>query len=463
MKKTAAIQAYKKTTAFASDLQALRKSIEQQRNDAILRLNEMQTKTFIDLGIKYEEQTWDLKTNKTGKPKKRNLKIADIERLQPFHWGYEFAEIFEEKKGFDAIITNPPWDIFKPNGKEFFMKFDDRISKKNMTIKEFKKVQAELLKNENIKTKWCQYLSNFPYVGHFYRKAEQYKNQLSYVNGKKAGSDTNLFKLFTEQCYNLLKEGGYCGTIIPSGIYTDLGAKQLRQLLFDNTEIKQLFSFANEKFIFEEVHHAFKFCLLTFEKGNSTEQFQAAFRINPREAVKADELDFFFKDVDNHVLIKTAMVKRLSPASLSVMEFRKPIDARIAEKMAIFPPLGEFIEATWNLKLTTEFHMTNRSYLFKTQSISNCIPLYEGKMIHQFIHQFSEPRYWIDINEGRNTVLGRNVDNGQLLDYQDYRLGFRAVASSTNARTIIVSILPKNVFCGNSLLVSTLPFYQNNK
>ena len=53
------------------------------------------------------------------------------------------------------------------------------------------------------------------------------------MGGKKTGSDINLYKLFTEQCANLLREGGDCGIVIPSGIYTDLGAKGLRDLLFD--------------------------------------------------------------------------------------------------------------------------------------------------------------------------------------------------------------------------------------
>ena len=61
----------------------------------------------------------------------------------------------------------------------------------------------------------------------------------------------------------------------------------------------------------------------------------------------------------------------------------------------------------------------------------------------------------LDENEGRRAILGRAEDeDGKILPYQDYRLGFRAVAGNTNSRTIIVGPIPKNVFCGNSLLVS---------
>jgi hypothetical protein len=75
-------------------------------------------------------------------------------------------------------------------------------------------------------------------------------------------------------------------------------------------------------------------------------------------------------------------------------------------------------------------------------------------MIHQFTHEFAAPRYWVDEREGRQAILGRTPDEGQRLDYQTYRLGFRDVASSTNERTMIATIIPPNVFAGNTLAVS---------
>jgi hypothetical protein len=75
-------------------------------------------------------------------------------------------------------------------------------------------------------------------------------------------------------------------------------------------------------------------------------------------------------------------------------------------------------------------------------------------MIHQFTHTWGEGKYWVDEKEGRKALLGRGGnDTGQVLDYQAYRLGVRAIASNTNERTMIVGPLPKRVFCGNSILV----------
>ena len=71
--------------------------------------------------------------------------------MHPFHWGFEFDEILNKRGGFDAIITNPPWETFKPNGKEFFEDHSELVSKKKMTIHEFEKEQAKLLRDPDIR------------------------------------------------------------------------------------------------------------------------------------------------------------------------------------------------------------------------------------------------------------------------------------------------------------------------
>lgn len=256
------------------------------------------------------------------------------------------------------------------------------------------------------------------------------------MNGKKAGTDINLYKLFTEQCFNLLRLGGECGIVIPSGIYTDLGTKQLREMLFSQTKVTGLFCLENRKEIFEGVHRSFKIVVLTFVKGSITTEFPSAFMRH-----EVQELQRF--PSNDSLQISIDMVRQLSPDSLSVMEFKNQVDIRIAEKMLKFALLGEKIEGKWNLRLTREFDMTNDSHLFKQQSDKGRLRLYEGKMIHQFTHLYAEPRYWVGEQEGRKALLKRNEsDNGQKVDYQSYRLGFRAIARNTDARTLIIGVLP---------------------
>lgn len=445
------IDTYRHATTYAQDLTTLRDEIQNRKREALTTLNEILLDDFKRLGIKYEEATWDEKKNKEGRSRKRPLSETDISALKPFHWGFEFDEILNKKGGFDAILTNPPWEILKPNSKEFFQEYSDLVTKNKMTIHEFEAHQAKLLKNSDLRTAWLEYLSGYPHQSAFFRSSPQYRNQISIVNGKKAGTDINLYKLFTEQCFNLLRPGGHCGIVIPSGIYTDLGAKQLREMLFSETNITGLFGFENRKEIFDGVHRSYKFIVLTFEKGGVTKQFPAAFmRLN------VEELDRFPQE--GAIEMSVDLIRRLSPDSLSLMEFKNDLDIHIAKKMLRFPLLGEQIEGTWNLRLTREFDMTNDSHLFKTSSGRGRLPLYEGKMIHHYTHQLDQPRYWIAENEGRNYLLPRDEkDAGQKLDYQRHRLGFRDVARNTDERTMISTMLPAQIFTGNTLITSASP------
>ena len=441
------VKLYRGATNYAEDLRAMRDAISVHEKEAAATLNDILLSEFQHLGVKYEQATWDDWKNDKGRSVKRALRIDDIQALKPFHWGFEFDEIINERGGFDAIITNPPWEIFKPNAKEFFEEYSTLVSKKKMTIHEFEKEQAQLLKDEDIHKAWLNYLSGYHHVSAFYRSAPQYKNQISIINAKKAGTDINLYKLFTEQCFNLLRKGGYCGIVIPSGIYTDLGAKQLREMLFGEARVTGLFCFENRKEIFEGVHRSYKFLVLAFERGGVTKSFPAAFM---RHDVA--ELERFPQE--GAIPIAVDLIRRLSPDSLSVMEFKNPMDVSIAEKMLKFPLLGEEIPGKWNLRLTAEFHMTNDSHLFKTEPAKGRLLLYEGKMIWQFDHRYSEPRFWVDEKQGRKALLGRDEDKGQILDYQQYRVGFRSAGENTNERNFISAIIPKSNFCGNSIISS---------
>jgi hypothetical protein len=502
------------TSYYRKDLGHFRNDIAEYKRKDYAILNNMLLAEFSKLKIQFEQATWDEKKNKEGKSIKRLLTLEDIEQLQPFHWGYEFDQIFE-KGGFDAIITNPPWEVLQADEKEFFQQYAPEIQKNKLRIEDWTKQFVEFMQNSELREIWLNYVSGFSYTTNFFKSSQQYQYQTAVVNGKKTGSSINLYKLFTEQCFNLLKEKGECGIVIPSGIYTDLGATGLRNLLFNQTKITGLFCFENRKMIFEGVDSRFKFVVLTFVKTKDRSHAGALEREQYAGALERDQIEqteqtsfprssvgtrnsilkrenekttnltgledlsgfsptfpvaFMRHEVielasfpnANSLKLSIDLIKKLSPDSFSIMEFKTPLDIHIAEKMLTFPLLGETLEQTWNLKLTISFHMTNYSYLFKSENAAGRLPLYEGKMIHQFTHLWgdSKPRYWIEETEGRKALLGKKEDSGQKLDYQCYRLGFRDITASTNERTMIATVLPKSVFTGNTLMYSYLP--ENN-
>lgn len=444
--KEAAIAAYKKTQGLGyDDLQALRNRIQENEGKASKILNQLLVEEFQNLSIPYSECTWDDEKQKEGKPKKRPIKKQDIEDLEPFHWGYEFSDIFRKKNGFDAIITNPPWETFQPNSKEFLMPFSPNMSKKKMDIKDFLVEFLKLMQDNYIREKWLKYQSSYNHVREYFRISTEYENQVPVINGKRHGKDVNLYKLFVEQSFKLLKKGGYCGIVIPSGIYTDLGSKKLREMLFNNSKITGIFGFENRKEIFEGVHRMFKFAVVSFEKGGKTTEFPSAF-------MRHDVEDLVLFPNEGAINLSLGFIKRQSPDSMSIMEIKDKIDFIITNKLLKHPSLSN-LEANWHLILHREFNMTDDAYLFDKAASKTSIPLYEGKMIFNYTNQLSEPRYWVEIKNGRKAVLGRQVDENQILGYEKYRLAYRTIASNTNERTLICTIIP-NCFTGNSLNIS---------
>lgn len=471
------LRQYRHTADFMGrdvNLRQLRDDIDKEMDDAKGILNELLRDQFEALGVKYEQATWDQAEQNLGKPIKRKIATTDIAEQTPLHWGYVFDEVMHKHGGFDIILTNPPWEVFQTNQKEFFQELDEKITKKKLRIEDWEKQFAEIMSDKHLRQKWLHYASKFPHVQSYFKKVPDYQATSA------SGAKLNLYMLFVERCFGLLRPGGHCGMVIPSGIYTDLGAKGLRDLLFNHSHIEGLFCFENRKEIFENVHRSFKFVVLTFEKSSvprlqeigernasappddllaptrtgelGTTRFPAAFM---RHDVA--ELDRFPNE--GALWLDVELIRRLSPDSHSVMEFKSEFDVHIAEKLLRFPMMSDS-SSGWGVELYgEELNMTRSSGLFRGQK--NDMPVYEGGMIWHFDSHFAEARYWVcesDICEvfkqKRSKRLDAKIDwEGLKNDYETYRIAIRKIASNTNERTLISSVIPKHTLAGNSLTV----------
>lgn len=371
-----------------------------------------------------------------------------LEEVSLFHWSEEFPKIMKNG-GFDIILGNPPWNILKPQEKEFFSRYDPSLTKYNFDKREATLIIEKLLENEEIRIEWNNYRDSIQNQALFFRKTYRYQSDQLVINGKtkKVGGDLNLYKLFIERIYQILKPFGYCGLVVPSGVHTDAGTKGLRRLLFESNRVSQLYCFENRKGIFPSIHKSFKFDLLIFRKGGKTKVFPAVFMRREQKILQIiDALA---------VKINWDLIKRLSPTSWSILEFKTNNDIKIARKMYQYPILSKSSSnENWRLKLMRELDITLDSDLFNTNEQGYII--YEGKMIEQYTHLFKEPRYWIDYKK----LISKFGE--EYKDFKEYRLGFRAIAASTNQRTMVATILPPNVCISNSIIASRI-FHQNNK
>jgi len=360
-----------------------------------------------------------------------------------FHWGFEFFNIFSnddpEEIGFDLVIGNPPWNAVKPVEKEFFSDYDSRLTKYGVDKQEARSIIRTLLKNKKIEKKWLKYKRKIAFQIDYYKKIGTYNYQIDFINNRRMGGDYNYYKLFLERSYQLIKPNGFLGYIIPSGFHTDAGTKGLRRLFFDKGQIRSLCGFENKKGIFTGVHKSFKFDVIIFKKSDTTKSFNALFMQHDVLVLNN------FKQ--SSLKIDWLITKEYSPFSMSIVEYKSLKDKEIIEKMHAHEIL---YENNWlgNAKLFTEFHMTSDRKRFNT--MKKGFILYEGKMIEQFTPYFESNKYWIS-KKPAFEKLYKNKNKDYHLDYEYHRLGFRSVASSTNRRSMIASLLPREIFCGNSL------------
>lgn len=423
--------------------------------------------------------------------------FSDLERVRPFHWAAEFPEVFTDfttpsppdplshavrergdaasapfplttgelartptqagrgergvrSSGFTIIVGNPPWEIVKPDLREFYAQFDPKIEShytRAQAEARIAELQAEDPARLALYTAGVKVIEE---TAAYVRRTDDYTRQ--------GRGDTATHKLFLERTYRLLRGGGRIGYLVPSGIYTDLGTKDLREMLLDEGSIESLIGITNGvsggAAYFAEIHRSFKIALLIARHGASSDSFPAMFKIDPRDAPHPDNFLTAVNELSNWIVMRRETIERFSPESLSLMEFKSRRDYEIAEKIYDRHPLlgegrgaeGNGSALPWTVSLTREFDMTNDRDLFNQRSEG--LPLYEGKMIHQFDAFYKPPQYWISEDK-----QNRDAAPTAAPVLRHARLVFRDIARSTDERTLIAAVIPPNTFVGNTAIV----------
>lgn len=409
--------------------------------------------TNVDEGLQIREKIY-----KEIKPK-----LADIENPLFICLRYFFVyfdkngnPLKHEDQGFDGVISNPPWEIIKPVEKEFAS-----IGKYSIDKQTFEKEFNQRLKTDKkFKEDWEAY-HNF-YQGYKLFLTKRYIHQ--------GTGDLNYYKYFIERDLEIVKQFGMLNILVPSGIQTDQGCLDLRRLMIEGSSLKEITSFENKGYeqviagkelrtkLFPDVHPQFKFSIVSVVKILGMKSFDAKFYLtDPKELYESEPIKY---DLE--------MIKKFSPENISIMEFEKIEDYELCKKI-----LGKnklFGDFPWRFR--REFHMTDDRNLFSKETGKNFLPVYEGKMIHQFNSNYSATNFYINNKDGRSDLLSKELSRikSQLenefdadeiksyfekdkfkLDYETFRLVYRAIGSSTNERTLISTIIPANTFTVNSL------------
>lgn len=385
--------------------------------------------------------------------------------------------------GFDVVLGNPPWERVKLQEKEFFAARAPEIAEAPNAAVRKRMIQALAEDDPGLFEAYEAAVREAEGWSHLLRDSGRYP-----LCGR---GDVNTYTVFAESMRDSIGPRGRAGVIVPTGIATDDTTKDFFADLAARRSIVSLMGFENEEFVFPAVHHAYKFCLLTLAGlGRPQDEAEFAFFIR-----RVGEL----ADADRRFTLAPEDLELLNPNTRTCPVFRSRRDAEITKgiykRVPVLVREGDPSGNPWGVELSTMFHMSNDSGLFRTReeleadgwglagnifrkAAGRYLPLYEGKMVHLFDHrfgtyegqtqeqanqgklpEFSEgqhfdpcalplPRYWVSEADVRKRWRA----------HSEWVTGFRDIANAVVLRTLISSPLPRTAI-GNKvpLLVSSAP------
>lgn len=342
-------------------------------------------------------------------------------------------------EGFDAVIGNPPWEKVKLSRHEFL---------KSSGAKRHYGAQIHGLDEE-------RFAQQRDEVANYSRRLLARYPDLG--NG-----EPDLYIAFTDLFFELCKEQGVVAALIPGGLIRSQGTQAMRQKIFDASQSVSL-SIIDNRARFFAIDTRFKFLAVALTKAGS-------------EKSKREPITLLHERGTPTGLetTGTATIGRAALAAvrndLSLPEVRSAAEWKLFSKIAEAGVSWEEPGCGWAPKFCREVDMTKERPKFLSRATPGALPLVEGRMVQA--HRFGvkghvsgtgrsalweafpiggsrlSPQFWI-----RPSDMPRaNKHRADVL-----RVGFCDIAGQTNERSLMASLIPTGVVCGNKVPTILFP------
>lgn len=306
--------------------------------------------------------------------------------------GDTFSSYLKCKDKFDLVITNPPWDVIKPE-KNKLTHLD--LEAKSDYLSSLKEYSSRLV-------------NDYP---------------LSKPTRMFAGWGFNLARAGIEVAIRLLKDSGLAILVSPSTLFNDQSSDNLRKWIIEYNNCIEISFYPAECRLFDNVDQSF----VTFNilKSNSTVQIKYnSYDCEKRSLIHKLNYDKEFLEVSNYIIPLSSEINK------SHIE--------ILKKLIKLPKLESLVSQK-KLWIGREVDETD----FKKNVLNT------GE--HPFLKGINMERFEIKIqpNSFGDRMIKGNVES---LNYN--RIVWRDVSRTSQKRRMISTIIPRGWVCGNSLVVA---------
>lgn len=341
--------------------------------------------------------------------------------------------------GFDAVIGNPPWEKVKLSRHEFLKSsgvkrhYGDEI--RGLDEERFASQRNEVANYSR------QLLARYPDLG----------------NG-----EPDLYIAFTDLFFDLCKEHGVVAALVPGGLIRSQGTQATRRKIFDASQSVSL-SIIDNRARFFAIDTRFKFLAVALSKTGAGKCKRDPIKLL-HECGTSTGLE----------ITGTATIGRAALSAvrddLSLPEVRSVAEWKLFSKIARAGVSWDEPGYGWTPKFCREVDMTKERPKFLGRSTPGALPLIEGRMVQA--HRFGvkghvsgtgrralweaypiggsrlSPQFWIR----RSDIPRGNQHRADML-----RVGFCDIAGQTNERSLMATLIPAGVVCGNKVPTILFP------
>lgn len=341
--------------------------------------------------------------------------------------------------GFDAVIGNPPWEKVKLSRHEFL---------KSSGTKRHYGAQIHGLDEE-------RFAQQRDEVANYSRRLLARYPDLG--NG-----EPDLYIAFTDLFFDLCKGQGVVAALVPGGLIRSQGTHAMRQKIFDASQSVSL-SIIDNRARFFAIDTRFKFLAVVLTKAGSEKSKREPITLLHERGIPTG-----LETTGSSTIGRAALAAVRD--DLSLPEVRCSAEWKLFSKISEAGVSWEEPGCGWTPKFCREVDMTKDRPKFLSRAIPGALPLIEGRMVQA--HRFGVKGYVS--GTGRSALWAAYPVGGSRLSPQFWihpsdipranqhradalRVGFCDIAGQTNERSLMASLIPAGVVCGNKVPTILFP------